>query len=234
MHIPTSTLSRTGARAASPTLVVRAYGVLPYVEGLALQETVHAARCAGRCPDTLLLLEHAPVVTLGRGADRLGDEVPSDALRARGISIRRTERGGRATYHGPGQLVGYPVVSLRARGGDAHAYVHALEQALVEAAAAFGVAAETRAGLTGVWVEGRKLGSIGVQIRQGVTLHGFALNVDMDLSPFELIAPCGVAGLPVTSLARELGQAVDLRRARRIVIRALSATLAELPRTPNA
>ena len=183
-------------------------GTLTYAAALERQHATHAARVRGLIRDTVLLTEHPPVVTLGRGSDLDGEIVADATLKSRGIDVVRSGRGGHATYHGPGQLVGYPIVDLRARGGDVHAYLRLLERVMIAVAQAFGVHAHAREGLTGTWVGERKLGSIGVQVRRGVSLHGFALNVDMDLSPFELFAPCGMEGLRVTSLAHEIGRSI--------------------------
>ena len=217
MRSPTSLAATDPASPAAPPgrLRVEWQGLVPYPAALELQETTHALRVAGRCPDTLLLLEHPPVVTLGRGSALAREAIPRAALEAQGVAVCESGRGGRATYHGPGQLVGYPIVDLRAFGSDVHAYLRALEAALLATAADFGVSAGAREGLTGVWVGERKLASIGIQIRRWVTLHGFALNVDMDLAPFGWFEPCGLHGLTVTSLALEAGRPVPLAGARR-------------------
>ena len=171
-------------------------GRLPYAAGVELQDSVRAARQAGAIPDTLLLLEHDPVYTTGRRTERADLPMGDDWYRSQGIEVAETSRGGRVTYHGPGQLVGYPIMGV----GDVIAYLRTLERAVIAALAEEGVAAEVREGLTGIWVGERKIGSIGVHISRGVTMHGFAVNVDCDLQPFEWIVPCGIDGVRMTSL----------------------------------
>jgi lipoyl(octanoyl) transferase len=184
-------------------------GRVPYREALAVQERVRDAREREAIPDTLLLLEHDPVYTRGRRSGE--DELPfgEDWYAERGIEIVDVDRGGRVTYHAPGQLVGYPVV----RTSDVVAHVRRMERALIAALAEEGVTARSRAGegadFTGVWVQDRKIGSIGVHVRRGVTTHGFALNADMDLEPWTWIVPCGLSA-PMTSLAAETGRAEAL------------------------
>jgi lipoyl(octanoyl) transferase len=203
---------------------------VPYAQALELQRALVAARRAGEVPDTLLLLEHPPVVTLGRSARE--EHLDRAALAARGVEVHPVGRGGDVTYHGPGQLVGYPVIDLAARGEpDVHAYLRALEALLAEALAGLGVPARTLPGWTGVFVAAtrpserpRKIASIGVALRGWVTYHGFALNVDVDLAGFEPIVACGLHEVDVTSVARELAAPPpDLgRRARDAVSAAFS------------
>jgi lipoyl(octanoyl) transferase len=180
-------------------------GTIGYREGLALQERVRAARQADLIPDTVLILEHPPVYTRGKRADPAELPLGEDFYRAQGIDLVDVDRGGKVTYHGPGQLVAYPI----ARVTDVLGFVHHLEDAMVAALAEEGVAARGRAAdgreFTGVWVEDRKVGSIGLHVSHGVTTHGLAINVDNDLTPFEWIVPCGLGGVAVTSVARELG-----------------------------
>lgn len=182
---------------------VRWLGRTPYEEALAFQTEMVARKIAApETPDELLLLEHEPVYTIGRGPDQ-------SSLRGAAHlphPIVRINRGGQATYHGPGQLVGYPILDLRRRGQDLNRYLRALEQLLIETVRDFDVAASRREGLTGVWVQERKLASIGVGVRRWITMHGFALNVCGDLSPFNEITPCGLAGIEMTSVARESGR----------------------------
>jgi lipoyl(octanoyl) transferase len=175
-------------------------GQVPYEVALAWQEALLARRLAGG-RDALLLLEHPPIYTLGRGADPrfLG------AAAEGGVPVVRVGRGGQVTYHGPGQLVGYPIVGLRDLRPDVHWYVRGLEQTLIDALGDLGIEAARRDGLTGVWVESRKIASIGVGIRRWVTWHGFALNVGDDLRGFAAITPCGIDGVTMTSVAREGG-----------------------------
>ncbi|CAN5584110.1 lipoyl(octanoyl) transferase LipB [soil metagenome] len=185
-------------------------GRTPYREAWARQRELVAARTDGRVPDTLLLVEHPAVLTLGRHASPEHVIATPEDLARRGVEVIRVERGGEVTYHGPGQLVAYPIVRLADRGVLLRPFVRALEAAMVDTAAAYGVAAGARAGSPGCWVdpEGatpRKLGALGLRVEKGVTFHGIALNVTTELAAFSLIDPCGMAGLDVTSIARELG-----------------------------
>jgi lipoyl(octanoyl) transferase len=167
-----------------------------------------AARRDDLIGDTLLLLEHPHVFTLGRGADA------RFLLEARpGVPVFRVSRGGQVTYHGPGQLVGYPILKLEGRDRDIHLYLRRLEQTLIDALAEFGIAAGRREGLTGVWVGERKVGSIGVGLRRWITLHGFALNVRTELAYFDAMVPCGIAGCEMTSVELEIGRAAGGREA---------------------
>ncbi len=181
---------------------------MPYAAALDLQAALVADRQAGRISDTLLLLEHDPVLTLGRNARRENVLLPEDALRARGIALVETGRGGDVTYHGPGQIVGYPIVELPPGRRDVHRYVRDLEEVMIRACADHGVVATRVQGLTGAWVRDEKIGAIGVRIARWVTSHGFALNVSVDLAPFDTIVPCGIRGRGVTSLERVLGRPV--------------------------
>jgi len=174
-------------------------GLVPYLEGVALQERLRTARQAGAIADTLLLLEHPPVYTKGRRTAPGDLPMGEEWYRMQGVEVAECDRGGRVTYHGPGQLVGYPIVGVR----DVVEYVRKLERALIAALADEGVRAEVREGLTGVWAGERKIGSIGVHVQRGVTTHGFAINVDCDLQPFEWVVPCGIEGVRMTSIARE-------------------------------
>jgi lipoyl(octanoyl) transferase len=185
--------------------------LVPYEEARRLQKEVESARQAGAVPDVLILLEHPPVYTKGRRAT--ADELPmgEDWYRMQGIDVVDTDRGGRVTYHGPGQLVGYPIVSLKPYRDDVHEYIRRMERVIVGALGEWGVEAEVVEGLTGVWTaERRKIGSIGVHVSRGVTTHGFAINVNNDLQPFEWIVPCGIESCRMTSLGRELGAEQDL------------------------
>ena len=197
---------------------------MPYGEAWALQRALLVARQEDRIPDTVLLVEHLPVVTIGRGgrADHL--LVPREALDARGVALFNVERGGDVTYHGPGQLVGYPILNLRALDEDVVRYVRLLESALIAALETWGIRGERVRGYPGVWVGGAKVAAIGVAVKRKVTMHGFALNVDPDLSYFDLINPCGL-GKPVTSVARLLGRSISLVDARGPVARALGDAL---------
>jgi lipoyl(octanoyl) transferase len=176
-----------------------------YGEVLLLQRELVAQRLAGGGDDVLLLVEHEPVITLGRGTRTTSLPVPPDALERRGLEVFQVERGGDVTWHGPGQLVGYPLLDLTSHREDLHWYLRQLEQALIEALAELGVAGRRDAGRTGVWTEGRKIASIGIHVRQWVTFHGFALNVTTKASAYDAIVPCGLHGVEMTSVARELG-----------------------------
>ncbi len=190
---------------SSPPLWVCHLGSVPYRDALALQLRIRERRLAGELPDTLLLLEHPPVYTRGRraadGELTLGEEY----YRARGIDIADTDRGGRVTYHGPGQLVGYPIMHV----ADIGAHLRTMESAIVSVLADDGIAARSRCAegpdYTGVWVEDRKIASIGVHVSRGISTHGFALNMDLDLDPFSWIVACGLPDVTMTSIARELG-----------------------------
>jgi lipoyl(octanoyl) transferase len=188
-------------------------GRVPYDVALAWQEALVARRLDGG-PDALLVLEHPPVYTLGRGADARFLGVAADG----DIPVVRVGRGGQVTYHGPGQLVGYPILGLRDLRPDVRWYVRGLEEVLIDALADLGIAAVRRPGLTGVWVGPRKIGSIGVAIRRWVTWHGFALNVAPDVSGFAAITPCGIDGVVMTSVAREGGPS-DLEIVAEVVVR---------------
>jgi lipoyl(octanoyl) transferase len=189
---------------------VRRLGRVPYAEGLDLQARLVADRQAGRIPDTLLLLEHDPVFTLGRNARPEHVLFPEAELRSRGFEVFETGRGGDVTYHGPGQIVGYPILDLSPDRCDVHRYVRDVEEVLIRACADYGVAARRVPGKTGAWVGEAKIAAIGVRIARWVTSHGFAFNVDGDLAPFGLIVPCGIRGCGVTSLERLLGRSVSL------------------------
>jgi len=186
-------------------LVVRELGIVPYGEALALQRRLAEERIAGRIPDTLLLLEHPPVVTLGRGWKNSSLPLPREALERRGVEVHEIERGGDVTWHGPGQLVGYPILDLQQHKPDLHWYLRRLEEALITALGSLGIHAERSSGYTGVWTAGRKIASIGIHVRQWVTWHGFALNVTTNLSSFDIIVPCGIQDVVMTSIAHELG-----------------------------
>ena len=185
-------------------------GLLPYAQALEIQRTAARARLSGELrDDVLLLVEHPPVVTLGRAAQKAHVVVPQDLLATRGVEVFEVERGGDVTFHGPGQLVGYPIFDLRQHKQDLHWYLRQLEEALILALQSYELLAWRNAGYTGVWVgpeRPRKIASIGVHARDWVTWHGFALNVTTDLTFFELIVPCGIQNVEMTSLARETGR----------------------------
>ncbi len=198
-----------------PSLWLIDLGLLPYSDALELQRAVARARIAGAVPeDVLLLVEHPPVVTLGRSSRDAHLVSPRELLGARGVELFEVERGGDVTFHGPGQLVGYPIVDLKRHRKDLHWYLRQVEEGLIQGLREFGLQGGRAAGYTGVWLghddqvkgSGRKLASIGVHARDWVTWHGFALNVETDLSYFDLIVPCGIQGVTMTSVRRELGE----------------------------
>ncbi len=194
------------------TLEIRRLGLVPYAEALAMQRSLVEERRAGRVGDLLLLLQHPPVLTVGVRGDGGRSHIlaTDETLERRGIEVCETGRGGDVTYHGPGQIVGYPIVDLAPDRQDVHRYVRDLEEVLIRVAADYGLAARRISGLTGVWVGDEKLAAIGVRISRWVTSHGFALNVGTNLENFKLIVPCGIADRGVTSLDRLLDRAVDL------------------------
>lgn len=183
-------------------------GSMPYLDAWTLQNWYRTERAARRCPDLLLLLEHPPVFTAGRSTK--DTDLPAVPPSHGGIPLVRTERGGSITYHGPGQLIGYPILKLTDHCAGPKAYVRGLEAILIRSLAGWGITAHRRDGLPGVWVgdsEPRKIASIGVRIAQGITTHGFALNISVDLEPFSLTVPCGIADCRATSMAELLGAA---------------------------
>jgi lipoate-protein ligase B len=184
-------------------------GLLDYHEAWEVQKTIARLRGAGSAPDTLILLEHPHTYTLGRRGKLSDVLVDETALERMGVQVCYVDRGGEVTYHGPGQIVGYPIVDVRHLGGPV-AYVRALEAVIVHALGDFGLEARRRDDLTGVWVGNEKIAAIGVKISRGITTHGFALNVNTDLSYFQYIVPCGMRGMGVTSMDRLLGGSVDL------------------------
>ncbi|HEX2166448.1 MAG TPA: lipoyl(octanoyl) transferase LipB [Longimicrobiales bacterium] len=211
MQHASSPVSRRRSRRSLTTpeqrsLHVERLGVVPYGEALDMQRRLVAQRRAGEIPDTLLLLEHPHVITLGTSAHRDNILVDDDQARLLGIDVFDTGRGGDVTYHGPGQLVGYPILDLKPDRCDLHRYVRDLEQVLIEAVGSFGMVASRKEGLTGVWVGDEKIAAIGVRVSSGwITSHGFALNVSTDLSFFGSIVPCGITQFGVTSIARQVG-----------------------------
>jgi lipoyl(octanoyl) transferase len=192
-------------------------GLVPYDDGLSLQERAVERLRTGDAPEQLLLLEHPHVFTLGRGADSSNILADQQHLESNSVEVRETGRGGDVTYHGPGQLVGYPIINLKPDRCDVHRYVRDIEEVLIGAIAEFGVTGTRIAGLTGVWVGDDKIAAIGVRIARWITSHGFALNVNTDLSYFRMIVPCGITGKGVTSLSRLLGTEIELRDVARIV-----------------
>jgi lipoyl(octanoyl) transferase len=197
-------------QAARRALEVRRLGRVRYSDGLDLQAGLVADRQAGRIPDTLVLLEHEPVFTLGRNARAGNVLLPKETLRGRGFDVFEVGRGGDVTYHGPGQIVGYPILDLAPDRCDVHRYVRDLEEVMIKTCSDYGVEAGRVAGLTGTWVGDRKIGAIGVRLSRWVTSHGFAFNVATDLEPFSLIVPCGIVGRGVTSLEVAVGRPLPL------------------------
>lgn len=199
------------APAPARELEVRWLGTVPYAAGLKYQEELVRMRRAGEVPDQLLLLEHPHVITLGTSAHESHILVGEEERRLLGIELFETGRGGDVTYHGPGQLVGYPILDLKPDRCDLHRYVRDIEEALIRALGDFGVEAGRMEGMTGVWVGGEKVAAIGVRVSSGwITSHGFALNVNTDLNFFDAIVPCGIREYGVTSLARLTGESADL------------------------
>jgi lipoyl(octanoyl) transferase len=191
----------------STELLVVGLDRMPYGEALTLQRAVAHARIDKRLArDVLLLVEHPPVITLGRSTEPKHLPLSAEQLAARGVELHDIERGGDVTFHGPGQLVGYPIYDLSEHRRDLHWYLRQLEAALIAALAQFGIEGERNEGYTGVWTGGRKIASIGIHVKQWVTWHGFALNVTTDLSYFDLIVPCGIQDVVMTSVQRELGE----------------------------
>jgi len=199
------------SREERPVLDVRRLGVVPYAEAHALQRALVEDRRAGRVGDLLLLLQHPPVITLGVRAGARDNVVATpDRLADLGIDVVESGRGGDVTYHGPGQVVGYPILDLRPGRCDVHRYVRDLEEVMIRACAAFGVEAGRVQGLTGAWVGAEKIGAIGIRISRWITSHGFALNVGTDLDHFKLIVPCGIGDRGVSSLERATGRSIPI------------------------
>ena len=204
-------------------LEVQDLGLVPYAEALALQSDLVGRRRAGDIPDQLLLLQHPHVITLGTASSRAHIVADQSRLQERGIDLVDVGRGGDVTYHGPGQLVGYPILDLEPDRKDVHRYLRDLESVLVRTLGEMGIQGEPVPDLTGVWVDGRKIAAIGVRISSGwITSHGFALNVSNDLSFFETIVPCGIQDVSVTSVSQELGRPVGVPDILGIVSRAFS------------
>ena len=209
---------------------VRRLGLVSYADALDLQAELVAQRRAGEIADTLLLLEHPHVITLGSGAHEENVLVSPEERARRGIELFATGRGGDVTYHGPGQLVGYPILDLKPDRCDLHRYLRDLEEALIHVLGQFGLHGGRKERLTGVWVDDRKLAAIGVRVSSGwITSHGFALNVNTDLSLFGTIVPCGIRDHGVGSISQELGGAVPMEEVERAAIHALAAMFDRVP-----
>jgi len=210
---------------------IRRLGVVKYGEALDLQKQFVEERKADRIPDQLLLLQHPPVITLGVKSrdDRSHVLATSEALERNGVELFETGRGGDVTFHGPGQLVGYPILDLRPDRCDVHRYVRDLEEVMIRTAATFGITAVRQPGLTGAWVGNEKLAAIGVRIARWITSHGFAFNVTTNLDHFNLIVPCGISDKSVTSLQKVLGKGVSMADAEDATIAAIAAVFERMP-----
>jgi lipoyl(octanoyl) transferase len=188
-------------------------GQVGYSHGLAMQEQAVERLRSGEAPEQLFLLEHPHVFTLGRGADGAHILTDKEQLQSQSIEVHETGRGGDVTYHGPGQLVGYPIINLKPDRCDVHRYVRDIEEVLIRTIADFGVTGKRITGLTGVWVGNEKIAAIGVRIARWITSHGFALNVSTDLNYFQMIVPCGISDKGVTSLSKLVGRSIDVQNA---------------------
>jgi len=213
-------------------LAVRHLGVVPYAEAVALQKALVEDRKAGRIPDQLLLLEHPPVITLGvkTRSDRSHIVASDAALAANGVEVVETGRGGDVTYHGPGQIVGYPILDLRPDRCDVHKYVRDLEEVMIRTCADYDVTAGRITGLSGAWVGAEKIGAIGIRISRWITSHGFAFNVTTNLDHFKLIVPCGISDRGVTSLAKMTGRSIPLQEVEGALVRHFAAVFNRRPR----
>jgi len=209
---------------------VRRLGLVSYADGLELQRALVDDRKAGRIPNTLLLLQHPHVLTIGVKKDgRQHILAAPDLLAARGVEVFETGRGGDVTYHGPGQLVGYPIFDLDPDRRDVHKYVRDLEEVMIRACADYGLAADRVKGMSGIWIRDAKIGAIGVRISRWVTSHGFAFNVTTDLDFFNLIVPCGIADKAVTSLAAQLGRPIPMAEVEDALIRHFTGVFEKTP-----
>ncbi len=200
-------------------------GTIEYLRARAIQDELVQRVHDGRSPNTLLLLEHPHVYTRGRLSPDDHLLTPADQLAAAGIPIHETDRGGQITYHGPGQLIGYPIINLRQSGKGPLQYVRALEQTIAETVSHFGIPAHTEPGLTGVWTPNGKIAAIGIKISRGITFHGFALNINPDLTYYRHIIPCGITNRPVTSLAAELNTTPTPTKVRPTLIQTFGTTM---------
>jgi lipoate-protein ligase B len=211
----------------APILNVLDLGLHPYESALELQHQLVAARRDGRVGDTLILLQHPPVITLGRHGDESNILVSREWLAEHDIQVHRVERGGDVTYHGPGQLVGYPIMDLRQHRQDVGWYMHSLEEMIIRTLDDFGIRAIRSPGDIGVWLDDRrKIAALGARIENWITYHGFALNVSTDMSHFQLIVPCGLADREVTSMEETLGHPVPMEKVRESLIRSFTAVFA--------
>ena len=211
------------------TVSILQLGLVPYAQGLKLQSRIHEEIARGRRADTLVLLEHPHTFTLGRRGRSDDILIGRSELDRLGVEVHHTDRGGEVTYHGPGQLVGYPIIDLRRWGGGPLKYVRALERVIGETLTEFGIAADSEGHPTGVWVEDRKIAAIGVKVGRRVTTHGFALNVSTDLSYFQHIVPCGMPMAQVTSMSQELGSTLSTDVVLPIVVKKFSEVFNAVP-----
>lgn len=213
-------------------LDVRRLGLVEYEDGLLVQHILEEGRRQDALPDTLVLLEHPPVITLGRGAlQKISQQIlcSPDILQEFGIDVIPTDRGGAVTYHGPGQLVVYPILQLRGSERDVHGYLRRLEEVVIRTLADFGIQAHREPGRTGVWVRGEKIASIGVHLSRWITRHGLALNVINDLTPFDLIVPCGLSGIRMTSMERVSGRSIPLQEVEDALVAHFGSVFARRP-----
>jgi lipoyl(octanoyl) transferase len=218
-------------------LLIQDLGVKAYAEALELQRQLARRRVSGELTDDILLLvQHEPVVTLGRGTRPGSLPLSAAELQDRGVGQFEVERGGDVTFHGPGQLVGYPILDLRGHREDLHWYLRTLEEALIQGLDLLGIPAGRNRGLTGVWTRGRKIASIGIHVKQWVTYHGFALNVNTDLGYFDLIVPCGIHDVVMTSVAMELGRTDESlwHETRQAVLEGFAQAFAMTPVEPSS
>jgi len=192
-------------------------GLIHYKEGWEIQKDYHHKRVEGEIPETLFFLEHYPVITLGKSADGKNLLASRDRLEKQGVEIFSVERGGDVTFHGPGQLVGYPIFEIKNGLGGVKPFVRKLEEAIIKGLQKFGIQAETKPSYTGVWVENQKIASIGIAVKRWVSFHGFALNVSTDLSFFDLIVPCGISGVRMTSMEKILGKPVEMADVKKVI-----------------
>lgn len=202
-----------------PELHIVDLGRTRYQPAWQLQKELVTRRADGAIPDILLLTEHEPVITLGRGTDRRNLLATPDDLKSRGVDVHEIERGGDITFHGPGQAVLYPIIDLRNRGRDVRQFLRDLERFVIEALADLGLQAGVKEGLTGIWVDSHKVGAIGVAVSRWVTYHGVAINVATDLDYFKLINPCGITGYPVGSVSQLVGREIKLAHFNDLLVR---------------
>jgi len=207
---------------ADKPLLYLPLGRRPYESVWQLQKRLVAARAAGKVDDLLISVEHDPVLTMGRGTDRANLLAAPETLKQRGVGLFEIERGGDITFHGPGQVVLYPIIDLRRRGRDSHKYLRDLESVVIATLAEWGLEAGVKPGLTGIWVGDYKVGAIGVAVSKWITYHGVAINVNVDLSFFDLINPCGITDYPVGSIAQLLGKGQGMREVERALVRSFA------------